>query len=62
MQAVLLKIIVTLGTQLMTEAFLGRASVLLLRYLAQKTTNTLDDSMVQELAKALNCSDVGGQK
>lgn len=58
MPAILVKILVTLGTQLLTEAFLSRAVVLLLRYLAQKTTNTLDDSMVDELAKALNCADL----
>jgi hypothetical protein len=64
MQAVLLKILVTLGTQLLTAKFLSRMIVLGLRSLAKVTDNNLDDSMVDEIAKALDCEDlvVGSKK
>lgn len=58
MQGMLLKVLVTLGTQLLTSAFLGRTVILTLRYLANKTDNDLDNSMVNELAKALGCDDL----
>lgn len=58
MQGILLKILVTMGTQLLTTVFLSRTTVLFLRFLAQRTDNTLDNAMVNELAKALDCKDL----
>ena len=58
MQQILLKILVTIVTNLLTATFLSRSVVLCLRYLASKTDNSLDDAMVNELAKALDCADL----
>jgi hypothetical protein len=58
MQGMLLKVVVTLGMQLLTSAFLGRTIVIMLRSLAKNTDNELDDAMVNELAKALGCDDL----
>ncbi|WP_018694356.1 hypothetical protein [Algicola sagamiensis] len=46
----MLKIIIS---KLFTEKFLVRVSLLILKHLAKKTTNQLDDQMVGELDKAL---------
>ena len=47
----ILKIIIS---KLFTEKFLVKVSLLILKHLAKKTTNQLDDQMVNEMDKALN--------
>lgn len=50
---ILLKIMVSLGTRLLTEAFLGKVIVHSLRALSAKTVNKFDDKLVMDLSEAL---------
>lgn len=58
MQGLLIKLFVGLAMQLLTEKFLARSIVRGCRALAQKTTNELDDGMVDDLAEALGQPDM----
>lgn len=58
MQQVFVKIAVSMLMSLLTETFLSRSIVLCLRRVAMKTTNDLDNELVNEIAKALNCNDL----
>ena len=58
MQTVLLKIAETVLLKLITETFLCRLLIRTLRGVAERTTNKLDDGMVNDLADALGCEDL----
>lgn len=58
MAQIMLKILTTMLTQLLTETFLGHTIVICLNKLSKSTTNSLDDAIVLEIAKALGCSDL----
>lgn len=58
MQQVFVKIAVSMLMSLLTETFLSRSIVLCLRRVALKTTNDLDNELVNEIAKALKCNDL----
>lgn len=53
-----LKILIGLGVKILTERFVGRAIVHSLRALSNKTSNSIDDSMVDDLADALGQPDL----
>lgn len=53
MQSILLSIMASLATKLLTEKFLFSLAIRLLRALAEKTDTKLDDSITEDLAKAL---------
>lgn len=53
MQAILLKVLKTLALKMLTEAFLSRVLVAILRELAVKTTNKVDDQLVDAFEDAM---------
>ena len=58
MQGMLIKLFVGMAMQLLTERFVARTIVRGCRALAEKTTNDLDDGMVDDLADALGQEDM----
>ena len=58
MQEIALKILVGLALKLFTEKFVARTVVRMARSLSAKTTNTLDDGLVNDLADALGQTDL----
>ena len=53
MSGLMIKILIGIGGKLLTETFVSRMVVHSLRAAAKKTTNTVDDQMVQNVADAL---------
>ena len=53
MQAVFVSVLKVLVTSLLSEKVLIKLFVRLAEYLAGRTTNTLDDEIVQDMKKAL---------
>tara|TARA_Y100001968_G_scaffold102797_1_gene92779 strand:+ start:16403 stop:16570 length:168 start_codon:yes stop_codon:yes gene_type:complete len=53
MQAVLLGILKTVAIKLVSEKVLIALTLHIVKYLAKKSTNTLDDKLVEEVEKAL---------
>jgi hypothetical protein len=54
----LLKAAIAMAMKLLTETFIARGIIRASRALADKTTNTLDDGMVDDLAEALSQPDL----
>lgn len=57
MSGIAIKILVGLGTRLLTETFVARVVVHTARTLAKKTSNDLDDKLVDDLAMGLGVKD-----
>jgi hypothetical protein len=53
-----IKLGISLAMKLLTDAFISRALVRGARAISEKTTNTLDDGMVDDLAGALGQEDL----
>lgn len=53
MSGIMLNILVGIGTKFLTETFVSRMLVHGLKAAAAKTTNKVDDQMVQDVADAL---------
>lgn len=53
MSGIAIKILIGLGTKFLTETFVSRVLVHGLKAAAGKTTNKVDDQMVQDVADAL---------
>lgn len=58
MQEIIIKIGVTMVMKLLTETFVSRGMIRIARSLATKTTNQLDDGMVDDIADALGHKDL----
>ncbi len=57
-QELLLKAAIAMVMKLLTETFIARGLIRAARAMAEKTTNTLDDGMVDDLAGALGQEDL----
>lgn len=58
MADIIIKLLIGMGMRLLTERFLGRMLIHGCRSLSDKTSNKLDDSMVDDLAEALGQGDL----
>lgn len=57
MTNIALKILIGLGTKLMTETFLAKVVVHSLKAFVARTDNKFDDKLISDLAEALGVSD-----
>lgn len=58
MQDLVIKLVISMAMRLLTEKFLARSILRGCRALAEKTSNALDDGMVDDLADALGQPDM----